>query len=184
MGVELKGPNALLRRLRLVMAEPLEPQKRLDTIVRDIASSMDAEVCSAYVLRSDSLLELYATQGLRSESVHVSLLRVGQGLVGTIAATARYLNLSNAQKHPAFAYLPETGEEVFNAFLGVPILRAGRVLGVLVVQNKANRSYLESEVEALETTAMVMGELIATGELEQLSSKDVTLDLGRPLMVE
>ena len=183
MQLDIKGPNALLRRLRSVMAEPLEPQTRLDTIVRDIAASVDAEVCSAYVLRADGLLELYATHGLKSESVHLSVLRIGQGLVGTIAASARHLNLSDAQKHPAFAYLPETGEEIYNAFLGVPILRAGRVLGVLVVQNKANRSYTEAEVEALETTAMVMAELIATGELEGLSNKDVSLDLSRPLQL-
>lgn len=184
MRLDIKGPSALLRRLRSVMAEPLEPQTRLDTIVRDIAASVDAEVCSAYVLRADGLLELYATQGLNAESVHVSVLRIGQGLVGTIAASARHLNLRDAQKHPAFAYLPETGEEIYNAFLGVPILRAGRVLGVLVVQNKANREYTEAEVEALETTAMVLAELIATGELEGLSSKDVSLDLSRPLQLE
>ena len=184
MGTNVKGPNALLRQLRQIMAEPLEPQNRLDTIVGNIAEAMDGEVCSAYVLRSDNLLELYATHGLRSESVHISMLRVGQGLVGTIAATARYLNLSQAQKHPAFAYLPETGEEVYNAFLGVPILRAGRVLGVLVVQNKEHRVYSQQEVEALETIAMVLGELIATGELEGLSSQNVALDQSRPLQVE
>ncbi len=183
MGETLKGPNALLRRLREVMAEPLAPQIRLDTIVSDIASNMDAAVCSVYVLRADRMLELYATQGLNEASVHVSVLRIGQGLVGTIASSARYLNLSNAQKHPAFEYLPETGEEIYNTFLGVPILRAGRVLGVLVVQDKDHRVYAETEVEALETTAMVLGELIATGELEGLSEKNITLDLSRPLQM-
>lgn len=184
MSSQPKGPSVLLRRLREVMAEPLEAQKRLDTIVTDIAGNMAAEVCSVYVLRADSILELYASQGLKPEAVHVSSLRIGQGLVGTIAVSARALNLNNAQKHPAFEYLPETGEEIYNAFLGVPILRAGRVLGVLVVQNKANRIYMDAEVEALETTAMVLGELIATGELEQLSSKGITLDLSRPLNME
>ncbi len=184
MSSQPKGPSVLLRRLREVMAEPLEAQKRLDTIVTDIAGNMAAEVCSVYVLRADSILELYASQGLKPGAVHVSSLRIGQGLVGTIAVSARALNLNNAQKHPAFEYLPETGEEIYNAFLGVPILRAGRVLGVLVVQNKANRIYMDAEVEALETTAMVLGELIATGELEQLSSKGITLDLSRPLNME
>lgn len=184
MGENLKGPNALLRRLREVMAEPLDPQLRLDTIVRDIASNMDADVCSVYVLRADRMLELYATEGLNEGSVHVSVLRIGQGLVGTIASSARYLNLSDAQKHPAFEYLPETGEEIYNTFLGVPILRAGRVLGVLVVQDQTHRVYADTEVEALETTAMVLGELIATGELEGLSEKNITLDLSRPLQMK
>lgn len=184
MSSQPKGPSVLLRRLREVMAEPHDPQTRLDTIVADIAGNMSTEVCSVYVLRADGMLELYASQGLRSDAVHVSTLRVGQGLVGTIAVSARALNLNDAQKHPAFEYLPETGEEVYNAFLGVPILRAGRVLGVLVVQNTSNRLYMDAEVEALETTAMVLGELIATGELEALSPKGITLDLSRPLTVD
>ena len=147
------GPRVLLKRLRELMAEALEPQERLDRIVREIAQNMVAEVCSLYVLRADSMLELYATEGLNPGAVHLAQLRLGQGLVGSIAASARALNLSDAQKHPAFAYLPETGEEIYHSFLGVPVLRAGRTLGVLVVQNRTMRHYRDDEVEALETTA-------------------------------
>ena len=175
------GPRVLLRRLREVMAEPISAQARLDKIVTQIASNMVAEVCSAYVLRSDGVLELYATEGLKREAVHRASLRVGQGLVGTIARDALPLNLSDAQKHPAFQYLPETGEEIYNAFLGVPILRAGRSLGVLVVQNRARRTYHEEEVEALQTTAMVLAEMIAVGELASLSKAGTSLDLKRPV---
>ncbi|MBZ9991849.1 phosphoenolpyruvate--protein phosphotransferase [Mesorhizobium sp. BH1-1-5] len=174
------GPRVLLKRLRELMQEPLEPQERLDRIVRDIASNMVAEVCSLYVLRADSVLELYATEGLNPNAVHLAQLRLGQGLVGTIAASARPLNLSNAQEHPAFAYLPETGEEIYNSFLGVPVLRAGRTLGVLVVQNKTMRHYRDDEVEALETTAMVIAEMIATGDLARLTKPGLELDLSRP----
>ncbi len=174
------GPRVLLRRLRELMAEALEPQERLDRIVREIAQNMVAEVCSLYVLRADSVLELYATEGLNPGSVHLAQLRLGQGLVGTIAASARALNLTDAQKHPAFAYLPETGEEIYHSFLGVPVLRAGRTLGVLVVQNRTMRHYREDEVEALETTAMVLAEMIATGELSRLTRPGLELDLSRP----
>ncbi|WP_421859211.1 phosphoenolpyruvate--protein phosphotransferase [Oricola sp.] len=159
----------------------MEPQARLDAIVRQIAQNMVAEVCSAYVLRADGVLELYATVGLNPGAVHHSALRLGQGLVGTIASSARSLNLAEAQKHPAFEYLPETGEEIFNSFLGVPILRAGRTLGVLVVQNEAHRLYGDDEVEALETVAMVLGELIAAGDLKRLANDGVELDLSRPV---
>ncbi|PZN52898.1 MAG: peptidase, partial [Proteobacteria bacterium] len=175
------GPRVLLKRLRELMQEPLEPQERLDRIVRDIAANMVAEVCSLYVLRSDSVLELYATEGLNPKAVHLAQLRLGQGLVGTIAASARPLNLTNAQEHPAFAYLPETGEEIYHSFLGVPVLRAGRTLGVLVVQNRTMRQYREDEVEALETTAMVIAEMIATGDLARLNRAGVELDLRRPV---
>jgi phosphotransferase system enzyme I (PtsP) len=175
------GPRVLLKRLRELMAEPLEPQERLDRIVHDIAQNMVAEVCSLYILRADSVLELYATEGLNPGSVHLAQLRLGQGLVGTIAASARALNLSDAQEHPAFAYLPETGEEIYNSFLGVPVLRAGRTLGVLVVQNRTKRHYREDEVEALETTAMVIAEMIATGDLARLTRPGLELDLRRPV---
>ncbi len=175
------GPRVLLRRLREVMAEPISAQARLDKTVTQIAANMVAEVCSVYVLHADGVLELYATEGLKREAIHHVSLRVGQGLVGTIAAQARPLNLPDAQTHPAFRYLPETGEEIYHSFLGVPILRAGRTLGVLVVQNKAHRTYHEEEVEALETTAMVLAELIAVGELAGLARRGAELDLKRPI---
>src|SRR5690606_5394185 len=175
------GPRVLLKRLRELMAEPLEPQQRLDSIVRDIARIMVAEVCSLYVLRSDSVLELYATEGLNPTSVHRAELRVGQGLVGTIAASARPLNLSDARAHPAFEYLPETGEEIYHSFLGVPLLRAGRTLGVLGVQNRVRKTYSEDELEDHDTTSMVEAETIATGDPARLSRPGRELDLGRPV---
>ncbi|WP_369695429.1 phosphoenolpyruvate--protein phosphotransferase [Jiella marina] len=179
---DTSGPRVLMRRIRELMIEPLEAQARLDQIVKLIAKHMETEVCSLYVLRADGVLELYATEGLNPGSVHLAQLRLGEGLVGTIAATARSLNLSEARNHPAFTYLPETGEEVYNTFLGVPVLRAGRTLGVLVVQNKAaGRIYPEEESEALETVAMVIAEMIAAGGLEGSSRPGVTLDLTRPV---
>ena len=178
------GPRVLLKRLRELMAEPLEPQERLDQIVRQIAQNMVAEVCSVYVLRSDGILELYATEGLNKDAVHLAQLQMGQGLVGTIAASARPLNLSDAQSHPAFTYLPETGEEIYHSFLGVPILRTGRSLGVLVVQNKASRTYRDDEVEAMETTAMVLAEMVATGELKKITRPGLELDLSRPVTID
>jgi phosphotransferase system, enzyme I, PtsP len=165
----LGGPRVLLRRLREVMAEPVSAQERLDKIVVLIAANMVAEVCSVYVLRVDSTLELYATEGLNRDAVHHTVLRADEGLVGLVSSQASPINLSNAQAHPAFSYRPETGEENYNAFLGVPVLRAGNTLGVLVVQNRARRTYSEEEVEALQTTAMVLAEMIASGELSALA---------------
>src|SRR5512137_1572635 len=165
----LGGPRVLLRRLREVMAEPVSAQERLDKIVVLIAANMVAEVCSVYVLRVDSTLELYATEGLKHEAVHRTVLRSDEGLVGLVASEANPINLSDAQAHPAFAYRPETGEEIYHSFLGVPILRAGNTLGVLVVQNRARRTYSEEEVEALQTTPLVLAEMIASGELSALA---------------
>jgi phosphotransferase system, enzyme I, PtsP len=147
------------------MARSGTAQERLDRIVVIVAAEMMAEVCSAYVMRPGEVLELFATEGLRHEAVHRTRLRVGEGLVGLIAATASPLALANAQAHAAFAYRPETGEEIYPSFMGVPILRGGRVLGVLVVQNRSQRHYDEDDIEVLQTIAMVVAELIASGEL-------------------
>ena len=130
----------MLRKLREVMAQQISAQERLDKIVVLIASNMVAEVCSVYVLRADQELELYATEGLNREAVHLTVMHAGEGLVGLIASTAEPLAISDAQAHPAFSYKPETGEELYHSFLGVPILRAGNTLGVLVVQNSAHRT--------------------------------------------
>ena len=175
------SPRLLLRRLREVMAEPVNAQTRLDRIVVQIASNMVAEVCSVYVLRADTRLELYATEGLNREAVHLTTMRSDEGLVGLIAQTAESLALADAQQHPAFSYRPETGEEVYTSFLGVPILRGGNTLGVLVVQNKARRSYIDEEVEVLQTTAMLLAEMIASGELQSLAASADDLATRRPL---
>ena len=181
----LGGPRVLLRRLREVMAEPVSAQERLDKIVVLIAANMVAEVCSVYVLRGDTTLELYATEGLKREAVHQTVLRSDEGLVGLVSSQASAINLSNAQAHPAFSFRPETGEEIYHSFLGVPVLRAGNTLGVLVVQNRARRTYSEEEVEALQTTAMVLAEMIASGELtrpgDEIAARRAVHLQGAPL---
>ncbi|CAN7588177.1 phosphoenolpyruvate--protein phosphotransferase [Bosea sp. LjRoot237] len=177
----LGGSGVLLRRLREVMAAPVSPQERLDRLVVVIAGNLVAEVCSVYVLREDGSLELYATEGLNREAVHLTTMRAGEGLVGLIASEAEPIALSDAQSHPAFSYRPETGEEIYRSFLGVPILRGGAVMGVLVVQNRASRLYSEDEVESLQTTAMIMAEMIAAGGLKALSKPGATIGLDRPI---
>jgi len=175
------GPRLLLRRLREVMAEPVTAQARLDRIVVLIASNMVAEVCSLYVARADGPFELFATEGLNREAVHLTTLAPGEGLVGLIASTAEPLALSDAQHHPAFSYKPETGEEIYHSFLGVPVLRGGATLGVLVVQNRARRTYSEEEIEALQTTAMLLAEMIASGQLQALGGHGAAIATPRPV---
>ncbi|MEM9471909.1 MAG: putative PEP-binding protein, partial [Pseudomonadota bacterium] len=167
MVLPVQGPRVLLRRMREVMARPEAAQARLDKIVSLIAANMVAEVCSIYVIRpGNNDLELFASEGLKASAVHQSTLQAGEGLVGFIAHQAKPLSLSDAQAHPAFKYLPETGEEIYSSFLGVPIMRHGVVSGVLVVQNQVKRSYAEEEEEALQTVAMVLAEVIATPDVQ------------------
>ncbi len=168
------GPRVLLRRLREIMAQPASAQDNLDKMVELIAANMVAEVCSIYLRRPGDQLELFATKGLRRGAVHETRLKIGEGLVGEIARTAAPLSLSDAPSHPRFVYRPETGEDPYHSFLGVPVLKGGHVLGVLVVQNRAPRHYDEEELEALQTVAMILAEIIASGQLIPLD--DIALD--------
>jgi len=180
----LGGPRLLLRRLRELMAEPIAAQARLDRIVSLIAANVVAEVCSIYVTRDDGVLELFASEGLAHEAVHVTTMKPGEGLVGLVVEEAKPVNLANARSHPSFSYKPETGEEIYQSFLGVPILRLGNVLGVLVVQNRTSRLYTEDEIEALQTTAMVLAETIASADLETAASPGTATAARRPLRLE
>src|ERR1700743_837841 len=149
------SPRVLLRRLREIMADGSSAQTRLDKLVMLIAANMVAEVCSIYLRRAGNALELFATEGLNPTAVHATRMRAGEGLVGLVAESAEPINLSDAPNHPSFSYRPETGEDPYKSFLGVPIVRGGQVYGVLTVQNRAARMYDEEEVEALQTGAMV-----------------------------
>ena len=159
------GPMILIRRLRQIMAERGTGQERLDKIVRQIANLMVAEVCSIYVRRQDGSLELFANEGLNPDAVHKTHMKRGEGLVGLIAESGDAVNLAEAHTHPSFSYRPETGEEIYHSFLGVPVIRSGNVLGVLVVQNRTQRHYTEDEEEGLQTTAMVLAEHLASGDV-------------------
>ena len=154
----------ILTGLHDLMARRGSAQAKLDHVVDLIAEAMRSEVCSIYLLRGTKL-ELFATHGLRKEAVHVTRLAMGEGLVGTIAAEGRILNLAEAASHPAFAYRPETGEESFHSFAGVPIVRRESAIGVLAVQHAEPRRYEDVEIEALQTVAMVLSELIANSRL-------------------
>jgi len=180
-GLAIRGPRSLLRQIRQAMAGGEPAQAKLHAVVSTIAVSMVAEVCSIYLRRASGEMELFATEGLDPGAVHVTRLKPGEGLVGEIMRLGRPLNLSDAPSHAAFSYRPETGEDPFHAFLGVPLLRGGRAIGVLVVQNRTSRVYGEDEVEDLQIIAMVLAEMVAAGDLlGQEELKDVEIAPHRP----
>ena len=164
-GLAVRGPRSLLRQIREAMAGVAPAQSKLNSVVRIIARSMVSEVCSIYLRRASGEMELFATEGL----------------VGEIMRQGRPLALSDAPAHPAFSYRPETGEDPYHAFLGVPLLRGGRTVGVVVVQNRTERVYTEDEIEDLQIIAMVLAELVAQGELlGEGELKDVEIAPHRP----
>ncbi|MFN4024996.1 MAG: phosphoenolpyruvate--protein phosphotransferase [Hyphomonas sp.] len=167
MPYNLPATRVLMNSLRQMMAQDGEARSRLDQVVHLIASTMVADVCSIYHREADGSLLLIATEGLKSEAVNKTRMGANEGLVGFVARTADPIAIVDAPRHPAFSYRPETGEDPFHAFLGVPILRTGRVIGVLVVQNRTERVYRDEEVETLQTIAMVLAEIVHQIEEEQ-----------------
>ena len=157
------GSRRLLKRLRESLAEAAEGQERLDEITSLIACEMGADVCSIYLFRDADTLELCATEGLEKEAVHQTRMRLGEGLVGRVALRASPINTADAPAERGFRYMPETGEERYSAFLGVPIQRLGERLGVLVVQSRDARAYSDDDVYGLEVVAMVLAEMAELG---------------------
>ncbi len=158
----------MLERLRSIVQavnSAKDLRSALDIIVTRVSEAMDTEVCSVYLLDSDiDGHVLMASEGLKQEAVgHVSLA-VGEGLVGLVAKQAEPVNLVDADKHPSFHYLPETGEEPFKSFLGVPIIHHRSVLGVLVVQNRERRRFDEGEEAFLITLSAQLAGVIAHAE--------------------
>src|SRR3546814_3033274 len=172
----------ILNRLHDVMASRINAQAKLNKVVEVIAEQLSSEVCSIYLLR-DGALELYATRGLKQEAVHVTKLALGQGLVGTIAKNIETLNLDEATSHPDFVHNPETGEELFHSFAGVPIVRREKAVGVLAVQHVESHRYAEVEIEALQTVAMVLSELIANAGLIDDGPTHVRVQDTTPIML-
>lgn len=170
------GANSrtLLQKLRDTLAEDGEGQERLDHITQLVSAGMETDACSIYLRRDSQTLELCATEGLNKASVHQTRMRVGEGLVGRVAQRAAPINAIDAPKTKGFRYMPETGEEIFASFLGVPIQRLGEVLGVLIVQSKKPRTYNDDEIYALEVVAMVIAEMkelgAFTGEGEAMTA--------------
>src|SRR5687767_1472488 len=163
--------RSILLQLHDVMAARNHAQGELNRVVDVIGENLDSEVCSIYLLR-DGMLELFATRGLNQGAVHVTKLGVGEGLTGTIAQNIETLNLAEAATHPEFQYRPETGEDKFHSFAGVPIVRRERAIGVLTVQHVEPRRYDEVEVEALQTVAMVLSEMLHNAGLVDDESVD------------
>ncbi|KFE35604.1 phosphoenolpyruvate--protein phosphotransferase [Thioclava atlantica] len=174
--------RTLLRRLRDTLATEGDGQDRLNHITRLIADSMGTQVCSIYLFRDPETLELCATEGLNPEAVHHTRMRLGEGLVGRVARSGRPINSADAPSEPGFRYMPETGEEIYSSFVGVPIQRVGEKLGVLVVQSKDQRSFTDDELYALEIVAMVLAEMTELGAFVDGDNSEIGATHRFPVM--
>lgn len=165
------------------MASVDDAQARMNYMVSQIATEMVADVCSIYLRRNDGFMELCATEGLKPEAVHNTRLKPSEGLVGLVADGVEPISLADAPSHKRFSYRPETGEDPYQSFLGVPMLKGGRLIGVLVVQNRASKSYPEDDIETLQTIATVLAEIVSASEvMDGLQGFDIKPNLPETLV--
>ena len=151
-----------LRRIVQEINASVSLHESLDIMVNQVAEAMKVDVCSIYLLdeRNQRYL-LMASKGLNPDSVGNVSLHVGEGLVGLVGQREEIVNLENASKHERFAYLPETGEEIYHSFLGVPVMYRRKVMGVLVVQNKEPQDFSEAAESFLVTLCAQLSGVIA-----------------------
>lgn len=161
----------ILRRIVQEVDSAPSFQAALDVLVASVREATGTEVCSVYLLdeRSNRLV-LMANEGFNPESIGVVSMTFDEGLVGLCASREEPINLQDAATHPRYRYFPETGEERYNAFLGVPIMNRRKVLGVLVVQQRENRRFDEGEVAFMVTLSAQLSGVVAhakvLGQLE------------------
>ena len=185
-------PRLLLRRLHTVAAGSGGTSIKIDRIIRIIRQNMQADTCSVFLVQPHGMMTLVAAEGI-SDKARVSQSFIErQGLVGYVFKWGLPLNLDEAPNHPRYTPLPE--QDAYTAFLGVPILHIGKVLGVLSITCAAPRRFRPEDVEALQTISMLLAEMVAKGEIidieeafiehsnadvQQASNKEVGF-FGRP----
>lgn len=168
-------------------ADSADLRETLDAIVGAIAAGMETEVCSLYLFDPKrERLVLRATVGLGRDSVGKVTLRVDEGLVGMVIETMAPVVVADAMSHPRYKYFPETGEERYHSFLGVPVQEAKREpIGVLVAQTLRRRKFTPAEVRLLKTAAIQVAQMLSRFRLrETLATKEKERVEYRRRMIE
>ncbi len=151
----------------------------LPDIARLVARELPADASVIYVARAGEVLELAATHGLNVNAVGHTRLRVGEGIIGMVAASGDTLNLADAQNHPRYVYRAEIGEDAMASMLAVPVKRAGRILGVIAVMSRQARVFAPVEEESLATVAMLLAEILASAGATDLPEEGFSESLPR-----
>jgi phosphotransferase system, enzyme I, PtsP len=179
---------ALIESISVIGSEPPgDLRETLDRIVKSIATGMEVEVCSLYLFdaRRERLV-LRATLGLDRDSVGRVSLHANEGLVGLVIESSAPAAIEDVMSHPRYKYFPETGEERYHTFLGVPVQEGGQnPVGVLVVQTLRRRKFAKSEIRLLQTAASQVAQILSHYQLrETLATKEKERDEYRRRMIE
>lgn len=157
----------ILKQLRLITEGQDSLAVKLDKIVKMIAVEMGADAASCYIAVDGKRLELFASYGFNPDAVHKVSFRFGEGLTGEVAEINRTLNIADAWAHPKFAHKEDLGEDDYKSFLGVPLIRWSRSIGVLSLQTREIREFSALDVEIIETVAMVLSEIVSSDEMNE-----------------
>jgi phosphotransferase system enzyme I (PtsP) len=165
---------ALLDDIGAIIAHSQDLQATFDSIVKIVAERMGTEVCSLYLFDSkEKSLTLWATTGLEHAAVGKVTMGVNEGLTGLVIEKGEPVVVVDALAHPRYKYFPETGEERYHSFLGVPIYEKRAPLGVIVVQTLRRRRFTPHELRLLRAiAAQVRGIIVQVRLLETLESKE------------
>jgi len=177
---------SLLEDVSAIIARSHDLRETLDQITRAVAERMEAEVCSLYILDpKEQQLTLWATTGLNPASVGKVRMTVEEGLTGLVIQKMAPVTVVDAPAHPRYKYFPETGEEHYHSFFGVPVVQRGSPLGVLVVQTLRRRRVSREKVRLLRTIAAQAAVIIAQARiLEDLRTKEEEREEYRQGMLE
>ena len=142
----------ILEDISTLISHSHDLQETLDRIVATVADRMQTEVCSIYILdRTKNRLTLRATRGLDPESVGKVSMGISEGLTGLVIERMKPVMVADTLAHPRYKYFPETHEEHFHSFLGVPLIEGKLPLGVLVIQTSRRRHFSRDEIRLLTT---------------------------------
>lgn len=161
---------ATLKLLREINEEQIAVEDKLNRITKVIAEQMEADGASCFISIDDNYLELFAAYGFNPNAAHRVSFRVGEGLIGNIAKYCRPLAVSDAPSHPKYVYNKEFGEDDYKSFLGVPLIRRNRSVGVLLIENREQREYSAADQEALETIAMFVADIVTSDDMAEFKN--------------
>jgi len=164
----------LLEDIGAIITHSSDQRASLQSIVETVAEHLSMEVCSLYVFEpAAQALTLWATTGLDPTSVGKVTMGVDEGLTGIVIQKMEPVMAVDAMAHPRYKYFPETGEERYHSFLGVPIVDQRQPLGVLIVQTSRRRRFTREEVRLLKAIAVPVAGILAQTHLRaRLQTKE------------
>lgn len=157
----------ILQELRSVSEGNDAIEVKLNKIVKMIAEQMSADAAACYITIGGNRLVLFAAHQMNPEALNKVIFRFGEGLTGEVAQNSRTLSVADAWSHPKFVHKPELGEDNYKSYIGVPLIRWHRSIGVLALQSKEVHEYSAMDVEILETVAMVLSEIVSSDEMAE-----------------